>query len=60
MQAILSGSVVVEKGQEGVAKVIFSNPPTNSMPIKLLEELAMTIETLGKYSDLQVIILLSG
>jgi methylglutaconyl-CoA hydratase len=60
MQAILSGSVVVEKGQEGVAKVIFSNPPTNSMPIKLLEELAKTIETLGKYSDLQVIILQSG
>lgn len=60
MQAISSGSVVVEKGQEGVAKVIFSNPPTNSMPIKLLEELAMTIETLGEYSDLQVIILQSG
>jgi methylglutaconyl-CoA hydratase len=60
MQAISSGSVVVEEGQEGVAKVIFSNPPTNSMPIKLLSALATTIETLGERSDLQVIILKSG
>ncbi len=60
MQAISSGSIVVEEGQEGVAKVVFSNPPTNSMPIKLLEELATTIETLGERSDLQVIILQSG
>ena len=60
MQAISLGSVVVEVGQEGVAKVIFSNLPTNSMPIKLLEELANTIETLGERSDLRVIILQSG
>ena len=60
MQAISLGSVVVEEGQEGVTKVIFSNFPTNSMPIKLLEELAITIETLGERSDLQVIILQSG
>jgi methylglutaconyl-CoA hydratase len=60
MQAISSGSIVVEEGQEGVAKVIFSNPPTNSMPINLLEELATTIETLGERSDLQIIILQSG
>ena len=60
MQAISLRSVVVEEGQEGVAKVIFSNPPTNSMPIKLLEELASTIETLGERSDLRVIILQSG
>lgn len=60
MQAISSGSVVVEESQEGVAKVIFNNPTTNSMPIKLLEKLAMTIETLGERSDLQVIILQSG
>ena len=60
MQAISLGSVVVEEGQEGVAKVIFSNSPTNSMPIKLLEEFATTIETLGERSDLQVIILQSG
>lgn len=60
MQAISSGSVVVEEGQEGVAKVIFTNPPTNSMPINLLKELATTIETLGERSDLQVIILQSG
>lgn len=60
MQAISLGSVVVEEGQEGVAKVIFSNFPTNSMPIKLLEELAITIETLGERSDLRVIILQSG
>ena len=60
MQAIQLESVVVEMGQEGVAKVIFSNPPTNSMPIKLLKELASTIETLGERSDLQIIILQSS
>ncbi|MES2517021.1 MAG: enoyl-CoA hydratase/isomerase family protein [Bacteroidota bacterium] len=60
MQAISSGSVVVENGQEGVAKVIFCNLATNSMPIKLLEELVSTIETLGERSDVQVIILQSG
>ena len=60
MQAISLGSVIVEEGQEGVAKVIFSNLPTNPMPIKLLEELALTIETLGERSDLRVIILQSG
>jgi methylglutaconyl-CoA hydratase len=60
MQTISLGSVIVEMGRKGVAKVIFSNPPTNSMPIKLLSELASTIETLGERSDLQVIILQSG
>ena len=60
MQAISLESVIVEMGVKGVAKVIFSNPPTNSMPIKLLSELASTIETLGERSDLQVIILQSS
>lgn len=60
MQAIHLESVVVEMAQKGVAKVIFSNPATNSMPIKLLKELASTIETLGECSDLQIIILQSG
>ena len=60
MQAIQLESVVVEMGQKGVAKVVFSNPPTNSMPIKLLKEVASTIETLGERSDVQIIILQSG
>ncbi len=60
MQAISSGSVIVEEGQKGVVWVIFSNSPTNAMTIKLLEELATTIETLGERSDLQIIILQSG
>ena len=60
MQAISLESVTVKMGIKGVAKVIFSNPPTNSMPIKLLNELASTIETLGERSDLQVIILQSS
>jgi len=60
MQAIQLKSVVVEMRQKGVAKVIFSNPPTNSIPINLLEELSSTIETLGERSDLQIIILQSG
>ena len=60
MQDILSSSVVVKMGHEGVAKVIFSNPPTNSMPIVLLEELANTITKLGKQNDVRIIILQSG
>jgi methylglutaconyl-CoA hydratase len=60
MQDILSSSVVVKMGQAGVAKVIFSNPPTNSMPIVLLEELAMTITKLGQSDDVRIIILQSG
>jgi methylglutaconyl-CoA hydratase len=60
MQDILSSSVVVKMGQAGVARVIFSNPPTNSMPIVLLEELAMTITKLGEQKEVQIIILQSG
>ena len=60
MQDILSSSVVVKMGQEGVAKVIFSNSPTNSMPIVLLEELANTLTKLGEQNDVRIIILQSG
>ena len=60
MQDKSSSSVVVKMGQEGVVKVIFSNPPTNSMPIVLLEELAMTITKLGEAEDVRIIILQSG
>jgi methylglutaconyl-CoA hydratase len=60
MQDILSSSVVVKMGQAGVARVIFSNPPTNSMPIVLLEELAMTITKLGEQKEVRIIILQSG
>lgn len=60
MQDISSSSLVIKMGQEGVAKVIFSNPPTNSMPIVLLEELAMTITKLGQAEEVRIIILQSG
>ena len=60
MQDILSSSVMVKMGLKGVAKVIFSNPPTNSMPIALLEELAMTLTKLGEQNDVRIIILQSG
>jgi methylglutaconyl-CoA hydratase len=60
MQDDLSKAIVIEEGQKGVAKVIFSNPPTNSMPSNVLAELANTIETLSERTDLQVIVLQSG
>ena len=60
MQDVSSSSVVVKMGQEGVVKVIFSNPPTNSMPIALLEELAITLTKLGQSEDVRIIILQSG
>lgn len=60
MQDIQHPSVVIESIHQGVVKVIFGNPPTNAMPIVLLEELAMTIEKLGEDDNLQVIILQSS
>lgn len=60
MQDKISSSIVVEIQQKGVARVIFSNLPSNSMPINLLQELAMTIENLGEDENVQVIILQSG
>lgn len=44
---------------EGVVRLIFGNPPTNSMSIVLLEELAMTIEKLGEQEEVRIIILQS-
>lgn len=44
----------------GVARLTFSQAPTNAMPIVLLEELANTIQILGKDSNVRVIILQSG
>jgi len=60
MQDKVSSSIVVENEQKGVAKVTFSNLPSNSMPINLLQELAMTIENLGEDENVQAIILQSG
>lgn len=44
---------------EGVVRLIFGNPPTNSMSIVLLKELAMTIEKLGEQDEVRIIILQS-
>ncbi|MBB6004712.1 enoyl-CoA hydratase/isomerase family protein [Arcicella rosea] len=44
---------------EGVARLIFGNPPTNSMSIVLLEELALTIQKLGEQEEVRIIILQS-
>ncbi|MEA5461168.1 enoyl-CoA hydratase/isomerase family protein [Arcicella sp. LKC2W] len=60
MQDNLSSSIVVENEQKGVLRIIFSNLPSNSMPIDLLQELAMTIENLGEDENVQAIILQSG
>ncbi|PWK29044.1 methylglutaconyl-CoA hydratase [Arcicella aurantiaca] len=60
MQDNLSSSIVVENAQKGVSRIIFSNSPSNSMPIDLLQELVMTIENLGEDENVQVIILQSG
>lgn len=44
---------------EGIAKITFSHPQSNSLPGQLLRDLAAAIETAGRDEDVRVIILRS-
>ena len=54
-----TGSVVVSKAA-GIARVVFSHPRSNSLPGKLLRDLAAAITTSGADAAVNVIILESS
>lgn len=60
MQNSSSANLDISIASSGVATLTFSHPPTNAMPIVLLEDLANAIEKLAKDSKVQIIILQSG
>jgi methylglutaconyl-CoA hydratase len=55
----LEGKVECEI-KDGIAKIVFSHPQSNSLPGNLLRELASTIEKAGNDNGVKVIILASG
>lgn len=60
MQNSSSANLDISIASSGVATLTFSYPPTNAMPIVLLEDLANAIEKLAEDSKVQIIILQSG
>ncbi|NBA77471.1 enoyl-CoA hydratase/isomerase family protein [Emticicia sp. ODNR4P] len=60
MQNSSSTNLDISIASSGVATLTFSHPPTNAMPIVLLEDLANAIEKLAEDSKVQIIILQSG
>ncbi|NBB29404.1 enoyl-CoA hydratase/isomerase family protein [Cellulophaga sp. BC115SP] len=60
MQNSSSANLDISIASSGVATLTFSHPPTNAMPIVLLEDLANAIEKLAEDSKVQIIILQSG
>ncbi|MDR6563689.1 MULTISPECIES: enoyl-CoA hydratase/isomerase family protein [unclassified Arcicella] len=59
MQQPKMHTIRIESVALGVVRLVFGNPPTNSMSIVLLEELAIAIENLGEQEEVQIIILQS-
>ena len=60
MQNSSSANLDISIASSGVTTLTFSHPPTNAMPIVLLEDLANAIEKLAEDSKVQIIILQSG
>jgi len=60
MQNSSLANLDISIASSGVATLTFSHPPTNAMPIVLLEDLANAIEKLAEDSKVQIIILQSG
>lgn len=60
MQNYSLANLDISIASSGVATLTFSHPPTNAMPIVLLEDLANAIEKLAEDSKVQIIILQSG
>jgi methylglutaconyl-CoA hydratase len=55
-----SGGYVQSEIHKGIATIEFGHPQSNSLPAKLLHELANEIETKGNEPEVKVIILRSG
>lgn len=60
MQNSSLATLNISIASSGVATLTFSHPPTNAMPVVLLEDLANAIEKLAEDSKVQIIILQSG
>lgn len=58
--AIDQGKVEISKGNDGIATVEFGHPSSNSLPGKVLQELAVSITDLGKDDTVTVIVLKSS
>lgn len=58
--AIDQGKVEILKGNDGIATVEFGHPSSNSLPGKVLQELAVSITDLGKDDGVRVIVLKSS
>ena len=58
-EAVNQGSVSFNINQEGIATIIFEHPLSNSLPGKVLNQLADTITELGQNNGVKVIILSS-
>lgn len=56
---IEQGSVNFEINEKGIATVVFGHPMSNSLPGKILQKLADTIEDLGNNAEVKVIVLQS-
>jgi methylglutaconyl-CoA hydratase len=54
------GSVTLDVSAKGIARVTFEHPASNSLPARLLAQLAETITTAGKDPSVKIIILQSG
>jgi methylglutaconyl-CoA hydratase len=55
-----SGGYVKSEIHKGIATIEFGHPQSNSLPAKLLHELAIEIETNGNEPEVKVIVLRSG
>lgn len=55
-----NGEVLSEIDSNGIATIEFGHPMSNSLPGKILEELAKTISDIGNQNDVKVIVLKSA
>ncbi len=60
LEAVDQGHVTMSIDDAGIATIEFGHPLSNSLPGKILQKLAQTIEELGKNADVKVIVLTSA
>ena len=58
--AIHKGNVETSKDHDGIATIEFGHPSSNSLPGKILQELAASITDLGNDEAVKVIVLRSS
>lgn len=60
LEAVDQGHVEMSIDENGIATIEFGHPLSNSLPGKILQKLAQTIEAAGKNVDVKVIVLTSS